>query len=84
MKFLPLLLIKIYQLAISPYWPGQCRYEPTCSAFAAEAIERNGLIKGIRLGIGRILRCRPGREGGYDPVPDRHEHKYDRQPESVR
>ncbi|NQW18200.1 MAG: membrane protein insertion efficiency factor YidD [Chloroflexi bacterium] len=84
MKFLPLLLIKIYKNAISPYWPGQCRYEPTCSAFAAEAIEKHGVIKGIRLGIGRILRCQPTRQGGHDPVPDRRDHAHDRSPESVR
>ena len=84
MKFLPLLLIKIYKLAISPYWPGQCRYEPTCSAFTAEAIEKHGVIKGIRLGTGRIVRCRPAHEGGYDPVPDRLDHKHDGRPESVR
>ena len=71
-------------LAISPYWPGQCRYEPTCSAFTAEAIEKHGVIKGIRLGTDRIVRCRPAHEGGYDPVPDRLDHKHDGRPESVR
>ncbi len=69
MKFIPLLLIKFYKLVISPYWPGQCRYEPTCSAYAAEAIQRHGAITGIRMAAGRIGRCQPAFDGGYDPVP---------------
>ena len=70
MKFIPLLLIKFYKLAISPYWPGQCRYEPTCSAYAADAIRMHGTITGIRMAAARIGRCQPAFDGGYDPVPE--------------
>ncbi|MCZ6539378.1 MAG: membrane protein insertion efficiency factor YidD [Chloroflexi bacterium] len=64
-----LLLIKGYKLVISPYWPGQCRYDPTCSEFAAEAIQAHGAFKGTWLAMRRIGRCHPGRSRGYDPVP---------------
>ena len=64
-----LLLIKGYKLSISPYWPGQCRYDPTCSEFAAEAIQAHGVFTGSWLAIRRIGRCHPGRSRGYDPVP---------------
>ena len=62
-------VIRGYQLAISPLFPATCRYYPTCSAYAVEAFERYGSLKGMRLTIGRILRCHPFRPGGYDPVP---------------
>ena len=64
-----LLLIKVYKLAISPYWPGQCRYDPTCSDFTAEAIRSRGALAGSWLALRRIGRCHPGRSRGYDPVP---------------
>ncbi len=62
-------LIRGYQLAISPLLPASCRYYPTCSAYALEAFERYGVLKGGWLAIRRILRCHPFRSGGYDPVP---------------
>lgn len=62
-------LIRGYQLAISPLLPASCRYYPTCSAYALEAFERHGVLKGGWLAIRRILRCHPFRPGGYDPVP---------------
>jgi len=62
-------LVRGYQLAISPLLPASCRYYPSCSAYALEALERYGALKGMRLTIGRILRCHPFRPGGYDPVP---------------
>lgn len=62
-------LVRGYQLAISPLLPASCRYYPSCSAYAVEALERHGALKGMRLTIGRILRCHPFRPGGYDPVP---------------
>ncbi len=62
-------LIRGYRRGISPLFPASCRYYPTCSAFALEAFERYGVIKGAWLTTGRILRCHPFRPGGYDPVP---------------
>jgi uncharacterized protein len=69
MKAGALLLIRIYQSALSPGLGVRCRYEPTCSVYAYEAIDRHGLGRGGWLALLRLLRCRPGREGGYDPVP---------------
>lgn len=62
------LIIRAYQLAASPF-PSPCRYVPTCSTFALEAVEKYGAIKGSWLGLRRILRCHPFARGGSDPVP---------------
>lgn len=64
-----LLLIRFYRKGISPYTPPSCRYIPTCSQYAIEAIEKYGLAKGGWMAIKRILRCNPFHPGGYDPVP---------------
>lgn len=64
-----LLLIRIYQLVISPLLGPKCRFTPTCSQYAAEALKKHGLIKGGALAAKRISRCRPGGGSGYDPVP---------------
>ena len=64
-----LALIRFYRRFISPGLPPSCRFEPTCSAYADEAIARYGIIKGGRLAVWRILRCNPFGTGGYDPVP---------------
>jgi len=64
-----LLIIKIYQVAISPLFPPSCRFYPTCSAYSFEAISKYGPIKGGVLSVKRILRCHPGNPGGFDPVP---------------
>ena len=61
--------IKLYKGAVSPYLPGACRYTPTCSEYAATAIERYGIARGGAMAMKRILRCNPFHRGGYDPVP---------------
>lgn len=61
--------IHFYQQSISPFFPARCKYQPTCSQYAAEAIEKYGLIRGSLLAAWRILRCNPFSKGGYDPVP---------------
>ena len=63
------LVIRGYQLWISPLLPAACRYYPTCSAYAIEAIEKHGAVSGSWLAMRRIARCHPFRPGGYDPVP---------------
>lgn len=60
--------IRLYQRVISPALPRSCKYEPTCSHYAVEAIRTEGALKGIVLGAWRILRCNPWSHGGYDPV----------------
>ncbi len=61
-------LIKAYQAFISPHLPATCRYYPTCSAYAAEAVRRYGPFKGTKLAFSRIMRCHPFHPGGYDPL----------------
>jgi len=69
MVTIPVVLIKLYKLVISPVLPNACRFYPTCSQYAIEALTRYGLFKGGFLSIKRILRCHPFCDGGYDPVP---------------
>ena len=64
-------LITIYQKFFSPILGSNCRFHPTCSAYTIEAIKRFGAFSGIILGFKRILKCRPGGECGYDPVPEK-------------
>lgn len=69
MKRFLLFLIRVYQKGISPAHPPCCRFTPTCSQYALEAIERFGVCKGSWLALRRLLRCHPFHKGGYDPVP---------------
>jgi putative membrane protein insertion efficiency factor len=69
MKAVLLALIRGYRLLLSPWWGQQCRFTPTCSEFAEEAIERHGSLHGTWLAMRRVSRCHPWRSGGYDPVP---------------
>lgn len=62
-------LVRAYQRLVSPLFPASCRYIPTCSEYAALALARHGLLRGVWLAAGRLLRCNPWSEGGEDPVP---------------
>jgi len=72
LKTLLLALLRGYKWALSPFLPPACRYVPTCSDYAAEAIERHGAFRGSAMAIWRVLRCHPFVRGGYDPVPMNH------------
>ena len=69
MNRLALGLIRLYQRHVSPSRPPACRFQPTCSHYGYEAIERRGLLKGACLTLWRLVRCNPFNRGGYDPVP---------------
>ncbi len=69
MTRLALFIIRLYQLTLSPYIGWHCRYQPSCSAYASEAIRIHGPLRGSWLALGRIARCRPGGGFGADPVP---------------
>ncbi len=68
MNQLAIYILRGYKLFISPLFPPSCRFTPTCSEYAAEAIGKYGFLKGVVLGLKRILRCHPFATGGYDPV----------------
>lgn len=70
MKRLLLAIIRAYQFLLSPWVGNQCRFYPTCSHYAAEAIERHGAVRGSWLALRRIGRCHPWHPGGMDPVPE--------------
>ena len=84
MKTILIVFIKFYRHAISPWLPGACRFTPTCSVYAIEAIGRFGAIRGSLLSMYRILRCNPFCRGGYDPVPERFTFKRQRQEETTQ
>ena len=63
-------LIRLYQRLLSPLLGPRCRFHPNCSAYAVEALERHGALRGSYLAVRRVARCHPLNEGGFDPVPD--------------
>lgn len=69
MKYVLKLLIRAYQVLISPLFPPSCRFTPTCSSYAIQAVDKYGAAKGSWLALRRIGRCHPWNPGGYDPVP---------------
>ncbi|QDP40301.1 membrane protein insertion efficiency factor YidD [Radiobacillus deserti] len=72
MKKIFILLVKSYQRFISPLTPPSCRFQPTCSHYAIEALQTHGAVKGSFLSIKRILKCHPFHPGGFDPVPPKY------------
>ncbi len=68
-----LFLIKVYQTLISPLTPATCRFEPTCSNYAKEALQKHGFLKGGKLALKRIFSCHPWGKSGYDPVPEKED-----------
>jgi|TARA_B100000767_G_C19469930_1_gene411639 putative membrane protein insertion efficiency factor len=66
--------VRLYRLVFSPWVGFNCRYQPTCSAYALEALEKHGALKGSWLTLRRLVRCHPFGGNGYDPVPDVHNH----------
>lgn len=70
-----LFFIRVYQVTISPYTPSACRFQPTCSYYAVDALKKHGLFKGTWLAVKRISSCHPWGKSGYDPVPDKIEKK---------
>ena len=70
-------LIRLYRLAVSPWLGGNCRFQPSCSAYAIEALERHGVLHGSWLALRRIGRCHPWARAGHDPVPPRQTGKAD-------
>ena len=68
MRFILISVLRLYKAVISPWLPPSCRFVPTCSEYAREAIERYGAIRGTGMAAWRLLRCQPFCEGGYDPV----------------
>lgn len=69
MRHLLILLVRLYQMTVARCLPPSCRFQPSCSQYALEALRRHGALKGTLLGLRRILRCNPWTAGGYDPVP---------------
>jgi hypothetical protein len=68
-------LLRGYKLIVSPHLPSGCRYTPTCSVYMAEAIQKHGFFKGLRLGLKRLSTCHPWGGSGFDPVPEKLDEK---------
>ena len=75
LRKIPIGIIKLYQMVLSPMLGPTCRFHPSCSYYAIGAINEHGVIKGCWLSIKRILRCHPLNDGGYDPVPEKKQDK---------
>ncbi|MEC8616260.1 MAG: membrane protein insertion efficiency factor YidD [Bacteroidota bacterium] len=71
MKYVLIALVRLYQLLISPFFPASCRFSPTCSQYALEALNQFGFFKGGYLMLRRILKCNPWGSHGHDPVPEK-------------
>jgi len=69
-EVIPVALLRAYQRFVSPLLPPSCRFQPSCSAYAIEALERHGLPRGSWLALRRVARCHPFNRGGFDPVPE--------------
>jgi putative membrane protein insertion efficiency factor len=69
MKRLLILAIRGYRYALSPWWGTQCRFDPSCSAYAMQSIDRHGALRGSWLALKRLSKCHPWHHGGFDPVP---------------
>jgi len=69
MRHILVALVRAYQYLLAPWWGGQCRFTPTCSNYAIEALQKHGALSGSWLAARRIFRCHPWGPGGYDPVP---------------
>ncbi len=74
LQFILIKVVRFYQLVISPFFPPSCRYQPTCSEYALEALKRHGPFYGSWLTIKRLLRCQPWGGHGHDPVPPKRKH----------
>jgi len=68
MKYLVLSFLRLYKMFLSPFLPPSCRFTPTCSEYARDAVEKYGAMRGTWLGVKRISRCQPFSKGGYDPL----------------
>jgi len=69
LAYLLALPIRLYKRLLSPLLPPACRFHPTCSSYALQALEKHGALRGVRLTLWRLLRCQPFHPGGFDPVP---------------